>query len=178
MIELAERKFAAVRKALGDAQFGFAAKGNEFGDARAVEVAAEAECVRLQTSAARLIADLVGRTPTQELRQAVEPESLKDVLRRAGVGFDVLMMIGEGADELRASVDERQRQMQELDRMKDDVNSIAASVLRKKLHIAEARLIPLEQKTAWAKEDAIRYGRFYRDFQEALAGVRSAKRGG
>lgn len=127
--------------------------------------------------AAEYIIGLVGKTDTQELRNAVAPEDLKAVLLRGNAEYEVLMMIGEGRDELGVLVDQRRKDMLEVEKTVEEFSDKnVQSVLErlwKKLKEAETKLIPFESKDIWTKLDAGYYVSFRAKFLEELENVKT-----
>lgn len=126
--------------------------------------------------AAQYIAGQVGRADIQALREAVAPESLRDVLVRAAAGYDTLMVAGEGQSELRGVVDARHRLMEELDAgcraAANPKTKLAVEVLWKKARSLEAGLLPFETKEAWTKLEAAQYVARRAEFLEAVANLK------
>ncbi|MDD5726895.1 MAG: hypothetical protein PHC53_05885 [Patescibacteria group bacterium] len=126
--------------------------------------------------AAKLIIGQVGKANLEDLRAAVQPEELKDVLLRGGAGVDVLMMAGE-KEAVGLIIDERHKQMQ---RVRDTVEEFKASqayqILLKiwqKVIDAEAKLLALEVKDIWTASDAGHYFAYEKKFAEELTNARA-----
>ncbi len=127
--------------------------------------------------AAEFIAGLAGKAATQDLRDAVAPEDLREVLLRANAGYEVLMMVGEGKKELDEMVKKREKDMQEVGALVEEFSDPnVQSVLErlwKKTKEAEAKLLPFESKDVWTKLDAGYYLSFQQKFAEELENVKS-----
>jgi len=128
--------------------------------------------------AARLIIEQVGKMDPTDLREAVAPEDLKEVLLRGGAGVEALLMIGEGEGELKKNVEERQRQLLEIQRSVElfagnQVQSILGRMLTK-LKEAEVKLITLEKNTSPTKDQAKEYALARMNFAEQLRSALSA----
>jgi len=126
--------------------------------------------------AARLIIGQVGKANLEDLRAAVQPEELKDVLLRGGAGADVLMMAGE-KEAVGSIIDERHKQMQ---RVRDTIEEFKASqayqILLKiwqKVTDAEAKLLALEVKDIWTASDAGHYFAYEKNFAEELTNAQA-----
>ncbi len=127
--------------------------------------------------AAEFIVGLAGKAATQDLRDAVAPEDLREVLLRANAGYEVLMMVGEGKKELDEMVKKREKDMQEVGALVEEFSDPnVQSVLErlwKKTKEAEAKLLPFESKDVWTKLDAGYYLSFQQKFAEELENVKS-----
>ncbi|MBI5654947.1 hypothetical protein HZC53_04845 [Candidatus Uhrbacteria bacterium] len=129
------------------------------------------------TRAAKYIVDMVGKSDVEDLREAVAPENLKDVLQRGGAEFQVLMMVGEGREELDVLIKERGEQMHMIGMAvqyftDENIKSILGR-LWKKTQDAEAKLLPYEKKDVWSKLDAGYYVSFRQKFLEELENTRA-----
>ncbi|MFA5185998.1 MAG: hypothetical protein WC551_05905 [Patescibacteria group bacterium] len=165
MLAMAEAKLATL-------------KDNPFGTDEKIVAGWQKERNDSLARAAQYIVQLVGKSGTQELRDAVAPESLKDVLLRGGAGYPALMMIGEGQEELGVLVKQREREMEEVGKLVEGfTDSNVISVLErlwKKTQEAEAALLPFEKKDIWTKLDAGYYSSAETKFLEALVNARAA----
>ncbi|MDD2326450.1 MAG: hypothetical protein PHW63_10745 [Alphaproteobacteria bacterium] len=75
--------------------------GKPYGDNPLIKAGWEGERERMLQGAAGLILEKVGKATPEELKEAVAPEDLKQVLLKAGAGLDKLMQAGVGKEELR-----------------------------------------------------------------------------
>lgn len=126
--------------------------------------------------AARLIIGQVGRANLEDLKSAVAPEELKDVLLRGGAGVDVLMMAGE-KEAAGLSVEARHEKMQEIKNQIDEFKGAQAHsmLLRiwQKVLDAEAKLLILEAKDVWTVMEAGHYFAYHKKFAEELDNARA-----
>ncbi len=134
------------------------------------------------TEAARYIAGLVGRpgVDTKSLRDAVAPEELKQILKRAGAGMEVLMMIGEGAEEALLAQNLRQAEIVRLEATINTANGNTRMVLEfscRKIREAHDRLKKMEEKSIWNKLQAGAYTAGQKEYQESLMRIREAMKG-
>lgn len=128
----------------------YAMMERQFGDDPIIKQAWEQERRRKQIEAARYISELIGKTDINKLRDAVAPENLKDVLLRSDVGYEKLMMIGEGQEEIRALAERRKTRITKLQQSTEGSTADDKGIfelLRRKAELAEEKLLPLEQKT-------------------------------
>lgn len=165
MLAMAEAKLATL-------------KDNPFGNDEKIVAGWQKERNDSLVRAAQYIIQHVGKTETQELRDAVAPEPLKEVLLRGGAGYPVLMMIGEGREELDKSIRSRESEMEAVGKMVEgftdrNVQSILERMW-KKTKDAEARLLPYEKKDIWTRFDAGYHDSFETKFLEELVNVRTA----
>ncbi|MDD5726475.1 MAG: hypothetical protein PHC53_03645 [Patescibacteria group bacterium] len=128
--------------------------------------------------AAQLIIEQVGKMEVADLREAVAPEDLKEVLLRGGAGVEALIMIGEGKEEIQKVVEERQRQIAEIQKAVDSfegssVQTILGRLLMK-LKEAEAKLATYERKEALTRDQAREYALTRMKFSEQLMNALSA----
>lgn len=143
----------------------------------AVKAAWEMERSRLLGVATGRIVEMVGKEDTDLLREVVAPENLKDVLLRAGAGFDALMMIGEGKEELGNAVAQRRKLLsnaQEAMLMFSGKRRLSLEYLETKLKKLDAEMAKFEEKDRWDPFEVQRYRSLKQDFSTAFQGFNTS----
>lgn len=152
-------------------------KDKPFADDPKIVAGWQQERTQSLVRAAEYITSLVGKADTYDLREAVAPEDLKEVLLRGKAGYEVLMMAGEGKKELDEMIKRRGKEMTEAGSLvKQFSDQNVQSVLErlwKKTKEAEAKLLPFEAKDVWTKLDAGYHVSFLQKFSEELENVKS-----
>jgi len=121
---------------------------------------------------AEYIRDMVGKVDSSQLREAVSPESLHDVLVRAGTTPEVLMMVGEGKDEIQVAIDRMLNDIQDIESKAQKFSAQMELQFHRIRRIVD-RVSVLQKKDTWALTDAVQYRGAQTLFAEELGGIRS-----
>lgn len=128
--------------------------------------------------AAELVSDLLirGNVDVTELCNAVAPESLKDVLLRAGADYSVLMLIGEGQIERDEAIAFRRANRMEAEGWLASFQGMIRSLAEKRWKSvvdADKTLTNFEAKDRWSKAEMLLFRGARTTFERALNDFRA-----